>query len=141
MLSLWFSSTTFPIVESPINLRPTRDQLDDLRKKFSFIEQILLSLQPKKKYVLIEYLPDFDSYDNGHDENQLNEQIPTTDDDQTIDFDGSLSEKLYKEIDEQTTTTKTTKTTKTTTITSRSTSMSLNFLLLFFMCSVWMRKF
>lgn len=100
-------------------------------KKYSFIEQIILSLQPKKKYVLIEYLPNFDSYDNENEANPTNhEQLLTIDDEQTFDHDGSLSEQLYKEIEQQTTTK---------TLPNGSTTISLN-ILLFILTNFVQRK-
>jgi hypothetical protein len=67
------------------------------------IQQMIISLRPKKKNPLIEYIPDFDSY---------NDDININDDDiQSSSFiesydnaiQGSLSERLYREIDGQTT--------------------------------------
>jgi len=67
------------------------------------IQQMIISLRPKKKNPLMEYIPDFDSY---------NDDININDDDiQSSSFiesydnaiQGSLSERLYREIDGQTT--------------------------------------
>ena len=84
----------------------TRNQLDDLKKKMAFIEQMILSLQPKKKYVLMEYIPDFESYDNDfdiHDSHENQRQLSASIDIEENEHQGSLSEQLYKEIDQQTT--------------------------------------
>lgn len=81
----------------------TRNQLDELRKKLIPIQQMITSLEPKEKIALIEYLPNFESY---------NDDININDDDtdfsaliDTIDGDNieSLSEQIYKQIDGQTT--------------------------------------
>ena len=80
----------------------TRNQLDDLKKKLLPIQQIIVSLQPKKKYNLIEYIPDFDVYDDEVNTMSVDEHFPSSTVIDTFDNDlrGSLSERLYKEIDE-----------------------------------------
>lgn len=85
------------------NAELTRNQLDDLKKKLIPVQQIILSLKPKKKYSLIEYIPDFGAYDEDLDMN--NDQIspplvPETYDNEMQD---SLSDRLYKELDGSTT--------------------------------------
>ena len=89
---------------NPNDVELTRNQLDDLKKKMTPIQEIILSLQPKKKYPLIGYLPDFESYDNDLSDSEANNlpSLPLVDmDDHEVP--GSLSERLYKELDGQTT--------------------------------------
>jgi hypothetical protein len=98
------------VITLPINLSDTertRNQLNELNKKMLPIQQMILSLQPKKKYALIEYIPDFESYDNDvhvHAEN-LDDDVRSSLQFDVDDSDSqeSLSERLYKEMDEQTT--------------------------------------
>ncbi len=64
---------------------------------------MIVSLRPKKKYPLIEYIPDFESYNddaNIHDGDTDSAAFIETYDN---DIQGSLSERLYEEIDGQTT--------------------------------------
>ena len=81
------------------NAELTRNQLDDLKKKLTPVQQIILSLRPKKKYSLIEYIPDFEAYDQ--DANINNDQIPSPFASETYDneMEDSLSDRLYKELD------------------------------------------
>jgi hypothetical protein len=95
------------IPQSTLNINDaelTRNQLDELKKKMTPIQQMIISLRPKKKYSLVEYIPDFESYNDDFNTNddvsiQSSAFIETYDD----DIQGSLSERLYKEIDEQNT--------------------------------------
>jgi len=64
---------------------------------------MIVSLRPKKKYPLIEYIPDFESYNddaNIHDGDTDSAAFIETYDN---NIQGSLSERLYEEIDGQTT--------------------------------------
>lgn len=85
------------------NAELTRNQLDDLKKKLTPVQQIILSLKPKKKYSLIEYIPDFGAYDQDMDLN--NDQMPAPLAPETYDneMQDSLSDRLYKELDGSTT--------------------------------------
>ncbi|CAF1209765.1 unnamed protein product [Rotaria sordida] len=95
-----------PVSEFTLNTHDaelTRNQLDELKKKLKPIQQIIKFLQPKKKYSLIQYIPDFESYND--DVNIIDydtELLPFIETDDT-DIHGSLSEQLYNEIDGQTT--------------------------------------
>lgn len=81
----------------------TRNQIDDLRKKMTPIQQMILSLKPKKKYPLIGYIPDFEAYDDEDNINQDDIQSSSFIDTYDNAIQGSLSERLYREIDGQTT--------------------------------------
>lgn len=65
---------------------------------------MIISLQPKKKYQLLEFVPDFESY-NDDDDNSNEDNIQSSSFIDTYDnmIQGSLSERLYREIDGQTT--------------------------------------
>ncbi|CAF1301691.1 unnamed protein product [Rotaria magnacalcarata] len=67
------------------------------------IQQMITSLQPKQKRSLIEYIPDFESYNddiNIHDyDTELSPSLETYD----VDIQGSLSEQLYNKLDQPTT--------------------------------------
>jgi hypothetical protein len=67
------------------------------------IQQMIISLRPKKKYSLIDYIPNFESYND--DVNINDGDTPSSAFIETYDSDiqGSLSERLYEEIDGQTT--------------------------------------
>jgi hypothetical protein len=82
-----------------------RNQLDDLKKKIRPIQQMIISLQPKKKYALIEYIPDFEAYDQIVNPSPDDDELHTASLGDALDSDNpdSLSERLYKEIDGQTT--------------------------------------
>jgi hypothetical protein len=68
------------------------------------IQQIIISLQPKKKYSLIEYIPDFESYNDDGNVNDNNDiQSSAFIEAYDNDIQGSLSEQLYQAIDGQTT--------------------------------------
>jgi hypothetical protein len=67
------------------------------------IQQIIISLQPKKKYSLFEYIPDFESYNDDVNINDDYTQLLALNETNDNDIQGSLSEKLYNEIDGQTT--------------------------------------
>lgn len=81
------------------NAELTRNQLDDLKKKLTPVQQIILSLRPKEKYSLIGYIPDFEAYDQ--DINTNNDQISSPFASETYDneMEDSLSDRLYKELD------------------------------------------
>lgn len=87
------------------NAELTRNQLDDLKRKIHPIQQMIESLRPKKKHTLLEYLPDFDQYDDRGNTLSDNDEIspPVVIDSYDNDVQGSLSERLYKEIDGHTT--------------------------------------
>jgi len=67
------------------------------------IQQMIISLQPKKKLPLIEWIPDFESYND--DNNINNDDIQSSSSIEVYDnnIQESLSERLYKEIDGKTT--------------------------------------
>ncbi|CAF1103955.1 unnamed protein product [Adineta steineri] len=90
------------------NIELTRNQLDDLKKKMIPIQQMIISLRPKEKNpLLIEHLPDFGSYDDDVDDGNIMNDIDTQSslfiETYDNDLQESLSERIYKEIDEQTT--------------------------------------
>lgn len=89
---------------APLNIdneQLARYQLDDLKKKLIPIQQMITSLQPKKQISLVQYIPDFESYNDDINDNDVESQtfVETYD----INSQESLSERLYKEIDGQTT--------------------------------------
>ncbi len=100
------------IPQSTLNINQAesiRNQLDELEKKMTTIQQMIQSLRPKQKYPLFEKIPDFESY---NDNVNLNDDEDDDDDDvqspsfvETYDnaIQGSLSEHIYREIDGQTT--------------------------------------
>ncbi|CAF1667837.1 unnamed protein product, partial [Adineta ricciae] len=99
-----WSLPSIPSTSKPANnAELTRNQLDDLKKKLLPIQQIVISLRPKKKYNLIEYIPDFDVYDDEVNTMSVDEHFPSTTVIDTYDnnLQESLSERLYKEIDEK----------------------------------------
>ncbi|UJR14879.1 hypothetical protein I4U23_001863 [Adineta vaga] len=101
-----WSLPSIPFVSKSTNhAELTRNQLDDLKKKMIPVQQMIVSLRPKKKYNLIEYIPNFDLYDDELNTMNINDHLPSSTVIDTYDNDihGSLSERLYKEIDEQTT--------------------------------------
>lgn len=63
---------------------------------------MIISLRPRKKFVLMDYLPDFD-YDSDVSSNENDSPSPMAllEPDES-DESGSLSERLYKEFDGQT---------------------------------------
>jgi len=68
------------------------------------IQQMIISLQPKKKVALISYIPNFDEYEHDDNANDNDTQLPIS----SIEiYDNgeqeSLSERLYNEIDGRTT--------------------------------------
>ena len=67
------------------------------------IQQIIISLRPKKKHSLIEYLPNFESYNDDVNIADYDTQASAFIEPYDIDFQGSLSEQLYRAIDGQTT--------------------------------------
>ncbi len=67
------------------------------------IQQIILSLRPKKKYSLMEFLPDFETYDNDIDINDDHTQSQIVPETYDNDIQGSLSEQIYRELDGTTT--------------------------------------
>jgi hypothetical protein len=67
------------------------------------IQQMIISLQPKKKYSLIEYIPDFESYNDDANVNDDDIQSSSFIESDENAIQGSLSERLYSEIDGQTT--------------------------------------
>jgi hypothetical protein len=88
-----------------MNTELTRNQLDELKKKITPVQQMIVSLRPKKKFSLIEYIPDFESYDNDLNTNDNDPQsasayVETYENENQ----GSLSERLYNEIDGRTST-------------------------------------
>ncbi|CAF4777399.1 unnamed protein product [Rotaria sp. Silwood1] len=85
------------------NVELTRNQLDELKKKLKPIRQIITSLQPKKKYSLIQYIPDFESYNDDISIIDYDAEISASLETYDTDNQGSLSERLYNEIDGQTT--------------------------------------
>ena len=90
------------------NAELIRNQLDELKKKMTPIRQIVASLQAQQKYSLLQYIPNFDSYnydnsiddDDDDDDADLSAFAETYGDD---DFQESFSERLYKEMDGQNT--------------------------------------
>jgi hypothetical protein len=80
----------------------TRNQLDELKKKMTPIQQMILSLHPKKKYALIEYIPDFEAYDSDTNANDAHLPSSSVIDAYDDGIQGSLSERLYNEMDRQT---------------------------------------
>ena len=85
---------------SHIDAEMTRNQLNELKKKLTPVQQMILSLRPRKKLSLIEYIPDFEAYDNDINTNDNDIQSPATFvEAYENDNQGSLSERLYNEID------------------------------------------
>ena len=66
------------------------------------IQQMILSLHPKKKYALIEYIPDFEAYDSDTSGNDAHVPASSAVDAYDDGIQGSLSERLYNEMDQQT---------------------------------------
>ena len=88
--------------EATLNAELIRNQLNELKKKINPVQQMIISLRPKKKLPLVIFIPEFDSYDtetnvNDH-EHQHSTMISDIDSDDH-DPQGSLSERLYNEID------------------------------------------
>ena len=103
----WPISADSSVSSSWIYAELTRNQLNELKKKMTPIQEIIDSLKPKKKQSLIEYLPDFDTDEtDGNVPEDLENQSSLLVDDEENHIEESLSERLYKEIDEQTTTRK-----------------------------------
>ncbi|CAF3401563.1 unnamed protein product [Rotaria socialis] len=96
-----------PSISKPIlnvnNAELTRNQLDELKKKMIPIQQMTTSLQPKKKIALIEYIPDFESYNDDISITDYDTDFSTSLESDDADIQGSLSERLYSEIDGLTT--------------------------------------
>ncbi|CAF2076559.1 unnamed protein product [Rotaria magnacalcarata] len=96
-----------PSIAKPIlnvnNAELTRNQLDELKKKMIPIQQMTASLQPKKKIALIEYIPDFESYNDDISITDYDTDFSSLIESDDVDIQGSLSERLYSEIDGQTT--------------------------------------
>ncbi|CAF5087184.1 unnamed protein product [Rotaria magnacalcarata] len=68
------------------------------------VQQIIVSLRPKKKTSFYEYLPDFEVDGDAVDSNNEDDmQPPSLPEIYESDHQESLSEKLYNEIDAQTT--------------------------------------
>jgi hypothetical protein len=85
------------------NAELTHNQLDDLRKKMAPIQQIILSLRPKKKYSIMEYIPDFESYDTDIDINDDHSQSQIVSETYDNDIPDSLTEQIYRKLDGSTT--------------------------------------
>ena len=87
-----------------LNADSTQNQIVDLSRKLEPIQEMISSLRPVKKVFLADYIPDF-VYDDGSEINDNDEQIfyPPVDTYETNN-EKSLSEKLYEDIDRQTTT-------------------------------------
>ena len=88
---------------NPDHAEQTRNQIDDLRNKMSPIQQIISSFRPKKKFSFDEYIPNFDQYTDDIEINQDDEQSPWFIDTDDSSNQGSLSDRLYRELDGQTT--------------------------------------
>lgn len=101
----WQFSTMPEIRLNPDHAEQTRNQIDDLKTKMSHIQQIILSFRPKKKISFGEFIPDFDVYtddieiDNDVDDQQFLSVIEIDD----SPYQGSLSDRIYRELDGQTT--------------------------------------
>ncbi|CAF1392447.1 unnamed protein product [Rotaria sordida] len=96
-------------ITSNLTAQLTHNQLDELKKKMTPIQQMIISLRPRKKISLAEYIPDFE-YDNEIDINDNDIQSSSLYETYDSENQGSLSEQIYKEIDGQTTRQSTTKT-------------------------------
>jgi len=83
---------------------PTQNQIDELKKKMNPIEQMIISLRPKKKFSLIDNIPDLD-YDNEIQTNDNDDQFSSSSVETYENDIGQepLSNRLYKEIDGKTT--------------------------------------
>ncbi|CAF3419703.1 unnamed protein product [Rotaria socialis] len=91
-------------ITSNLVVESTRNQLDELKKKLTPVQQIIVSLRPKKKMSLYEYLPDFEvDGDVVDSSNEGDIQPPSLPEIYETEHQESLSEKLYNEIDAQTT--------------------------------------
>jgi hypothetical protein len=79
----------------------TQNQIDDLEKKMTPIQQMIISLRPRKKFSLMDYLPDFD-YDNEINLNDNDNQFSSAGI-ETYENDNqeSFSDKLFKQFDEE----------------------------------------
>jgi hypothetical protein len=67
------------------------------------VQDVILSLRPKKKYSLMEYIPDFGSYDNNIDNNDEHTPLQIVPETYDNDIPGSLSEQIYRDLDGPTT--------------------------------------
>ncbi|CAF3803762.1 unnamed protein product [Adineta steineri] len=102
-----FSQWPLPISElqtqitSNINNESTQNQLADLKKRMIPIQDIIMSLKPKRKYGLMDYVPEFEYDDNTDiDDNDTESRSPSIETYEN-DEDEPLSEQIYKAIDEQ----------------------------------------
>jgi hypothetical protein len=86
---------------SNLNDEATQNQINELKKKLEPIQQMIISLRPKKKYSMKDYIPNFD-YDNDVNTNDDDNQSPL----QTIDTyendnQEPFSDRLYKQLDDE----------------------------------------
>lgn len=98
--------------EATLNAELIRNQLNELKKKINPVQQMIISLRPKKKLPLVIYIPEFDSYDtetNPNDHEHQHSSMISDIESYDNDPQGSLSERLYNEFDGQITTRRTTK--------------------------------
>ncbi|CAF3776556.1 unnamed protein product [Rotaria sp. Silwood1] len=88
-------------IASNLTSQLAHNQLDELKKKMTHIQQIIISLRPRKKTSLVEILPDFE-YDYEMDTNDNDNQSSSSSalfDTYENENQESLSEQIYKEID------------------------------------------
>ncbi len=105
-----FTQWPLPSLESssPItsnrNVELARNQVEELKKKMAPIQQMIISLQPKKKVGLIGYIPNFDDYEHDDNANDNDTQlaISSIETYENVEQE-SLSQRLYNEIDGRTT--------------------------------------
>ncbi|CAF2721693.1 unnamed protein product [Rotaria sp. Silwood2] len=89
-------------IASNLTTQSINNQLDELKKKMTHVQQVIISLRPKKKTPLFEHLPNFE-YDNEVDTIDNDIQSSSLFETYEIENQESLSEQIYKEIDGQTT--------------------------------------
>lgn len=83
----------------------TLNQIDDLKRKLSSVQDIIVSMRPRKKYSLYELMPRFESYENDVNSNETEFQPSASyfDSEQNEEQE-SFSEQIYKQIEAEGTT-------------------------------------
>jgi hypothetical protein len=109
-LLIYRDFTQWPLPAVPLSFQVTsdlyeeftRNQLEDLKRKITPVQQMIISLQPKKKYSYGHLLPSFE-----YDEDETNikdndiQSSPLLIEIDEHDNQGSLSERIYEEIDRE----------------------------------------
>ena len=101
-LTQWPLPPVRPALESPVSLNSeqTRDQLNELEKKITPVQNVIISLRPRQIYSLFEHIPDFDFHDEDSNITDHNGQSTSIDaDSDDNDPKERLSNRIYDKID------------------------------------------